>query len=521
MREKFSKVAHYADKFVQSDWFIFVNAVIILIGWCFDVWAPMLCVLVALAIIPLFFSKETKHLLSTIMMFTLIISSNRHALNGYAWLLALVPVLFVGIIFSLIRYRRTPYPLYPTKIKGFHCSLIALIIPFALGGAGSPTENVYAVLAALALIVVCALGYSFFTVTNFDSPYKEDLMQYIIKVLFVMGVIICAQMIVFFSRFETVDDVMQACAEKNIDIGWAGPNNVAPILAMAIPATLYLCIRKNKATPLFVIFAVLEYVFILASGSRGTILVVTVFLIPMILYVTAKSQNKLLFGATLSVLFAVALILIALYGDKVSVIISTILNKGLDSSGRFDGLYPQAIDTFKKWPIFGSGWDYKLGGLTSDNYTPYFYHSTALQIMATMGVCGIIAFAFFYFFRYRTFLVLRKNPAALSLLMSTLLFDAYGMADTGFFSPTFFIMLLVITFVAEINLPEDKCRAFGGRNPFKDIAALSKYCVEQIKTKSKRAKKDAAAELLDGPETDETERRENAETEQDSADNAE
>lgn len=490
MKDKFKNLTIHVNKFIQSDWFIFANALIILIGWCFDIWAPMLCVLVAFAVLPLFFARETKHLLSTIMMFTLIISSNRHALKGYSWFLVLIAVLFIGITFNLIRYKRSWRMLRPENVKGFHCSLIALIIPFALGGVGSPTENVYAVLAALALILVCVLGYTFFTVTNFDNSDKHKLIEYIIKVLFAMGVIICAQLIVFFSRFENIDEILHACAEKQIDIGWAGPNNVAPLLAMSIPATMYLCIKKNKATPLFVIIAFLEYIFIIASGSRGTILVVTVSLIPIILYVTAKSQNKFLFGSTLSVLFAIVLILVALYGDKVSVIITSILNKGLESSGRFDGLYPQAIEVFKKWPVFGSGWDYNLGGFTSDNYTPYFYHSTVLQIMATMGICGVISFIFFYFFRYRTFLVLRKDPAVLALLASTVLFDAYGMADTGFFSPTFFIMLLVITFVVEINLPENKCRAFGGRNPFKDILHAANYCIGKIKTKCKKTKND-------------------------------
>lgn len=486
MKENAIKFAHQINRFIESDYFILLNALIVLIGWAFEIWMPMLCVMIILSVLPLFFFKDTQHLLSTLLMFTLIISTNRHNLSGYSWMLVLVALLFVAIAFSLIRFRRDFRPLVPTRIKGFHCSLIALIIPFALAGAGSPTDSVYGILAALALIIVYALGYSFFVVTNQDRQDKEKLIEYVIKTLFVMGGIMCVQMIIFFANAGGVDNFINICVNKAVDIGWAGPNNVAPTLAMSIPATLYLCIRKNKATPILVAFAMLEYFFIICTGCRGAILLTTLSILPMLLYVVVKSENKLLFGGSLTVIIAIAVVLIAFYGDKVSVVITATLNKGLESLGRTDGLYPEAIEVFKRWPIFGSGWDYKLGGLTSDKYTPYFYHSTVLQIMATMGICGMIAFVFFYFFRYRTFFELRKNPAVLALLMSTLFFDGYGMVDTGFFGPTFFVMLLVITFVVEINLPENKCRAFAGHNPFKDFVQLAKVCVTKIKEKTNK-----------------------------------
>lgn len=486
-KNKIKKLVDAINRFVQSDWFLILNGIIVLIGWGCKIWVPMLCVLFAISIVPLFLGKGTKHLLGTLMTFTLIISTNRHSLNDFAWLLALIPVLLVGIIFNLIRFRRSTAALHPTKIKGFHLSLIALVIPFALAGVGSATENVYAILAALGLVVVVALCYTFFVVTNYDDENKKDLIEYVVKTLAIMGVIISIQMTVLFVNMGSFDKVIEACCTKQgIEIGWAGPNNIGPILAMCIPATLYLCIRKNKFTPVFATLAIIEYMFIICTGSRGSILVVTATLVPMLLYVMSKTENKILFGATISIIALVLLVLAAFYGDKVAPIITTLLNKGLASAGRTDGLYPEAIGLFKQHPIFGVGWDYKLGGLTSDNYTPYYFHSTALQILATMGICGVIAFVFFFFFRYRNFLVLRKNPAVLALMISTLCFDAYGMVDTCFFSPTFLIMTLVMTLAVEVNLPENKCRAFGGRNPFVDIANLAKACVAKIKSKHKK-----------------------------------
>lgn len=482
MKEKFQKALNIVNRFVQSDYFILFSAVIILIGWCFNIWAPMLAVLALVAILPLFFAKGTKQILCVVMMFTLIISANRHRLDDYAWLLSLVVVLLAGALFNLIRFKRSLSLLSPTKIKGFHCSVIALAIPFALGGAGSPTEKPLAILAAFALILVAGVVYSFFVVTQ-DEQDKKGMAEYVLKILFAMGVVICAQMIVYFSSFDSMHDVLNAMITKNIALGWAGPNNVAPVLSMTVPATLYFCIKKNKATPLFVIIAVLEYIFIVSTGCRGTILFTTIALPAMCLYVMAKSENKAAYGITLSVLFGIVVFLCAYYGEYVGQVVTAILNKGLDSSGRIEMLYTEAIEAFKKYPIFGDGWDYRLGGFAHNNYTPYWFHSTALQILAMMGITGAIGFAFFYFFRYRTFLVARKNPAAVMLLCGTILFDAYGMIDTNFFGPTFFLMLLIMTFAVEINLPDGKCRAFGGHNPFVEISDFFKRLFAKLSVK--------------------------------------
>ncbi|UKI20889.1 MAG: hypothetical protein L6V83_04670 [Christensenella sp.] len=73
------------------------------------------------------------------------------------------------------------------------------------------------------------------------------------------------------------------------------------------------------------------------------------------------------------------------------------------------------------------------------------------------------------------------------LLCGTVLFDAYGMIDTNFFGPTFFIMLLIMTFAVEIDLPENKCRAFGGHDPFVEIADFFKRLLQNSPSRNFQA----------------------------------
>lgn len=498
MREKFTTAVSYINKFVQSDLFILLTALLIFIGWCSKAWVPLLCVTVIVCIIPLFISKETKHLLSLLMMFTFIISTDRHKLDSFAPLLALVPVILLGVIFNLVKFRRGRQHwdfIHPAKIKGFHCALIALIIPFALGGVGSPYEHPLAVLAALGLIILCAFGYTFLTATNRDSEQKAQLPEYLLKILFVSGILVSLQLIIYFARLGGIEQIKDAILQKEINVGWAGKNNIAPVISMCIPAGFYFSIKKSKLSPIFTAVSLLQYALLLTTGCRGAILFTTLALPAMLLYTIVKSQNKVAFGVTVCIAFAVAIFIVAYFGEFVSQLITSIIGKGLDSAGRTEALYPLAWETFKKWPIFGSGWDYRLGEFAHDNYTPYWYHSTFFQIMATMGTVGLIAFGFFYFWRYRSLLAHRKNPAYIALLAGLALFDAYGMIDTNFFGPTFFIMLLCISLVADINLPDGRYRAFGGRNPFADIANGCKAAAASIndKIKSKNESEESPA----------------------------
>ncbi len=491
LKQGFDKFLALAKKFFGSDFYIALQAILILLGWSLKIWVPMLCVVAALGALPLFLFRDSKPLLVPLVMFTVIIRDNRHHLNSFAPLLVIVAVLVAAMIFNLIRFKRSFKPLLPQNIKGFHLSLIALAIPFAFGGVGSPYDHPLAVLTAFALVLVIAGAYTYFTVTLRDSEDREKLPEYILKTLFATGVVITIQLIIYYAGLGDINEVLTAMSRKNIALGWAGPNNVAPMLSICVPATLYFCIKRNMFTPLFTFLALVEYVLIITTGCRGAILFTTIAMPPMILYVAVKSENKVSFILSVSVIFLVGVVLCAYYGNKVVEVLSVMLRKGLDDSNR-SSLYDSAIKAFRQWPIFGAGWDYRLGGLAKNDYTPYWYHSTFFQILATMGLVGLVTFVFFYFWRYRTFLVMAKHPACLALLAGHALFDAYGMIDTNFFGPTFFIILLVMTIVVEVNVPDNKCRAFAGHNPFSELASYFRYVSEK-----KRSAREAEQKRLE------------------------
>lgn len=471
MKEKLLKLRKVASGVVQSDWFIVLNALLVLLGWALEVWVPMLCVMAAINILPLFFDKNTKHVFNLLFMFSFMMSANRNDIYRFAPMLAIVAVLLVGMIFNLAFFKRSMSLLHPKNIKGFHASLIALIFPFALAGVSSPAEVPLFTVAILALVVVLCVVYSFFAACYNGTDERKALPEYVLKILVASGIVVSLEMIIFYAKIGDINAIVQAMMAKKVHLGWAGPNNMAPLLSIAIPATLYMCIKKNFATPIFATLSLIEYALIISTGCRGAILFTTLAMPAMLLYVIVKSENKISFGVTISVIFIIAVIIIAYYGDIFANILTTILNKKLDSSGR-EALYRLAIDTFKTWPIFGAGWDYK---------TDYFYHGTFFQIMATMGIFGLIIFAVFYFWRYWTFFKMRKDPACVALFAGTFLFEAYGFIDTNYFIPNFFTILLLMTLAVEMNVPEKSCLAFGGKDPVAHVVGFFRILADRVK----------------------------------------
>lgn len=369
-------------------------------------------------------------------------------------------MLVVGCVFSVVRFKRDWSVLGITKIKGFHLSVLLLAIPFAFAGLGSPYENWVAVLLAFLLVVIIGLGYSFFVLTN-TSDERKKLVDYMNFILFILGILVSAQIVSYYAmNCKSIDEFLIVASNKTINLGWAGPNNVAPILSLAIPVTFVRCIKKNKLVPLYIILIVFYYILLLCLGCRGALLLSVVAFPFMSFYVASKTENKFQFGFTLSMLFVVAVVLIGFYGSEILRLITPLLDRGFDSSDRIESLYPEAIAVFKRWPICGAGWDYKLGvsssGGSNNSYTPYWYHSTFFQIIANMGIIGLVFFAIYYYWRFRSFSPLLKTHKGLGLLSSVLIWEGYGMIDTNYFGPTFFIMTILISFTVESYSDENK-----------------------------------------------------------------
>ncbi|MBQ9369445.1 MAG: O-antigen ligase family protein [Clostridia bacterium] len=453
-----SKVFDKIEKFCSGDLFIVAAAAVVFIGWVTGLWVIFLCLLALLCTAPLFFTSSNRSLLVFFMQFTFIISHNSHDLASYWWLLLLLIPLFGGLIFQGVRFRKE-YRwdiLRPSKFKGQHFFLLLLMIPFALGGIVRGHEKPLVIFLAFLIIFMVGAAYTYYMVSNYGREDKAEMPSFVLKNLVAVGIIISLQMIVYYLKLGSVEAIVDAIAKKRHALGWGGPNNIGTIYTLAIPATLYFCTKDWNRTPLFVVAAIAEYALLVSTGSRGSILVVTVAMPAMLLYIMAVTPHKRAYGFSLCAVIFAAMVGIVLTADKIIPALADRFAMGLDSNGRMDFEYPAAWEAFRNHPIFGVGWDYMMGERVKDGYTPLWFHSTILQVGAVMGVVGLLFHGVWTFQRYRSFFLNRKDTRVQFLFVSTLLFEGYCMVDTGFFSPSFFAMMIIIQFAVEVTLEEDE-----------------------------------------------------------------
>lgn len=78
--------------------------------------------------------------------------------------------------------------------------------------------------------------------------------------MFASSVVIVLQLIVYYAmRGGGFKAVIDGFVHKDVELGWGGPNNYSIILAMMTPATLYFAVKNGKYSPLYLIYAVVQY----------------------------------------------------------------------------------------------------------------------------------------------------------------------------------------------------------------------------------------------------------------------
>lgn len=446
-------------KYVPSKnyWIIWITAAVIFVGWYTEQTLITFAVLAIMAGLFLALFDESLHALPALWMFYYAISGSSMDLTGKAiWLVAFV-FPFLGAAIHIIRFKPKVF-CRKNLCKGFTVSLIFAGLAIAIGGIGMPDRKPVVVLVIVALGVLLPLGYMFISATITKSAGKP-LLDYVAMIMFTVGLILTAQFIVYYARIGNIEGIKHDIYYKLFNVGWGGANNIAPTISIAIPIGIYYSLKKSRFSWAFLLLSAIQYGIIIASSSRGTILIVTAALPLILLYAFFKTENRLQFTLTVGIILLVAIALAIVFFDKLYAIFERMLNMKLDDNGRFE-LYSMAWNNFLSRPIFGVGFDYNLGGFKHNSYTPFWYHSTPMQILCCMGAFGFVVYAVFYFWRYRTFLLSRNTPIVLAICAGLFLYDMYSWVDVNFFPPNSFIIMLIMTLAAEKNLTEEQAMPY-------------------------------------------------------------
>lgn len=306
----------------------------------------------------------------------------------------------------------------------------------------------YALLFNLGII-----GIFFIFATNLKKD--KNLIKYVIYVFYLISIMITLEMfIAFTNQIQIVDGQI---VKETIKVGWGMWNNIGGYLAFLLPLHFYYAATIKKFGWAFYLTGLASYFAIALTLSRSSLLAATASIIIATLITCFKGENKKLCRIFTIAIAVIGIIGIAVLWSKVSTLFSRILSQGLDDNGRFK-IYEHGLLNYLTSPIFGGGFSSSTfeTDFQFNIFLPPRYHNTFVQILATCGSVGIVAYLCHRYQTIKLFLSSRRLSTAFAALALGTLLSA-SMFDNHIFNiyPTMAYTLFLVGIERSIVIPED------------------------------------------------------------------
>lgn len=375
--------------------------------------------------------------------------------RGGIYLIVLAVLLVAGILYRLIRDRELGRMAFLKCKRTLLPGMLALCCAYLLSGVGSGQlatrgwQNLlFAFIQASSVIVL------YFLLTG-AVKWDKAPAGYLAWTGMCVGYVLLAELIFIYFRYDVIQNGI--IERTRIYSGWGHYNNMGALLAMMIPFPFFLT-GKGKYTGVFYISGLLFLGGVLFTCSRGSMLCgVVTYLVSYtisLLHSRKARANAAIHTFTALVILAVFL----LFSDDLLRLFQTLLGHRLDPAGRDDG-WLAGWQQFLDYPIFGGTFypvDYPLfTWATSPEFVSFFpprWHNTLVQILASCGIVGIIAYIFH---RLQTLQLFLHRPSGKKMFafvsMMTLLVTS--MVDCHFFNvgPVLFYSMMLAFVEKRLN----------------------------------------------------------------------
>lgn len=309
-----------------------------------------------------------------------------------ALILSAVTMLLLRLFTILLRERPRGMPaLFP----GF----CALGLSFVLGGLFSPYYGGRT--AFFGAAEIAALGGSYLFV-RYSVDWRRSKEEFA-KLLTLFGAGIVAELIgIYCFHAEIFSD--ESAGRGVLVTGWGMYNNIGCLIALCLPAPLFLALRKKRGW-IFTAVAFLFLYALLMTQSRGAILFGGIIFLTAYGLLLVKGKGGA-WRANLIVMGVAVTLAAVLYGcfrEKLDLLFSDLFEQtfgeegGDITHGRMR-IYEAGIEKFLSSPSFGVGFYevdgvvYRWGRLPKDAFLPPRYHDTYVQLLASGGIFALICY---------------------------------------------------------------------------------------------------------------------------------
>ncbi len=449
LKKGIEPVDKWMKKFIYTDFYMLLILAIVFIAWVTRSATFGFVALILVSSFVLLFADDVLPLLVNIFASMLMIYKDKVSEYVYLWptFIPLVIAIVVFIVRNVKVKMTTPGKKFVLGKMFF--PQLAVSIALLLGGVGVIESEAY--LATFPITFMLGIGTLavYLIIRNFTKTDGDfDRTVYFAKMMAYIGMVVGIQLVILIAKSGLPSGEWNTGVNWNA--GWGGRNTISTYLVITAPMCMYL-FTKHRMGFFYFLMAAFQYVCLLFTFSRGGILfgfIAFVFGLILVVYKAKDRKRQLCYIALTAVILGIVFLALK---DTVLGAIKSLIDRGTGLSGR-DNLYDEAIVLFKANPFQGAGLGYIGYGPGGYNeMKTYWFHSTLFQVIACMGVLGLLAYAFSYTVKV---IILCKNLRStfnLFAVVTFMGFEGYAMMNTGTFVPFPFAML-IITFMCIIEM---------------------------------------------------------------------
>lgn len=356
--------------------------------------------------------------------------------------------LVVMVLFHLIAYFK------PLKAKGSQfVPMIFVSTAIILGGVGFISPKEYfsgsSIYHMLGLGFGMLLMYSFFY-AHIEANNKYSAIDKLAEIMVMTGVM--ASFMVFSYYLVKINHVLDV--QGIIYMQWR--NNCSTILMITMPFAFLTAHKKSYAAILGFFF----YLAILLTGSRGGMVFGTIEIVMCIVLFILYDRRRRLGYIAICLCVVVGFLAFApeitrFLGYTIDRLFTAVNDFLTGESTEIRAKhYARGISDFFNHPVFGTGLGY-MGNRDvhpSKEFALCWYHCEPIQIAASFGTVGIIAYA--YQFIKRNILIWKKPTLfSMTIFLSYISLEMMSLVNPGILCPLPYLMLITLFMVVV-----EKCR---------------------------------------------------------------
>lgn len=412
-------VVRAINRFLRSPYFLLFLAIYSIATNIFAIEIYTYTAIVGIATYVVIFSSDFLPLIPMFAFSYLSPSGNNNPANNNASIFSfsgkgkyLLIILGVFIFFTLIRLifdKEIGFVSIKKKKFKLFKGIIFVSVAFLLSGVLSDNYREIAIRNITFVGLELASLFLLYFFFSFTVKWKKVSGEYFCIMATYLAVVTVVELVNIYRVYEVISNSGVINKDK-LSTGWGKSNNLGCMLAMTLPC-IFLFVRNRKYGFLLLPLATLVLIATVFTLSRASIIFSAVAFFVGCYASIFNKRYGIRNIITLCLLIGGTVALYILFKNNFATLFKNLLKKGMDNNGRFE-IYEKAIAQFLQKPIFGLSFylpDFNIRGWKNtalSSILPPLMHNTIIQILASCGVVGIVAYLFH---RVETIIILIKR----------------------------------------------------------------------------------------------------------------